>query len=328
MKAVRVHELGNRAAVRVDDIEAPAPGKGEVLVDLAAASVNLPDILMLDGKYQIRPDQPFVLGKDGAGTVAAVGEGVSDFAVGDRVMFYIHFGAFAEQVALPARNCFRLPDGVAFDTAAAMGVTFQAAWAALVDNAALQPGETVLVTGAAGGVGMAAVSLAKALGAGQVLAGLTTMSKADAVLAAGADHVIDMSGGDLKDAVRDQVKAASGGDADVVVDMVGGDVFDACLRALRFRGRIVVVGFTGGRIAEVKTNMLLLKNVSARGSSINAFYAQDIDAVRRGQAEMFRLYGEGRLAPHIHARFPLDRIGEAIAVLEDRSVVGKVILET
>jgi len=327
MKAARLHELGNRAAVTVDDIAEPSPGPGEVVVDVAAASVNFPDILMLDGKYQIRPDLPYVLGKDGAGTIAAVADDVADFAVGDRVMFYLHYGAFAERAAVPASQCFRLPADMPLDDAAAMGVTFQTVWAALVDRAALKSGETVLVTGAAGGVGLAGVALAKALGARAVLAGLTTMSKADAVRAAGADHIVDMSGGDLRDGVRDQVKAAIGGEVDVVLDVVGGDAFDACLRALAFCGRIVVLGFTGGRIAEARTNYLLLKNVAVLGSSINAYYARDLDAVHRGQAEMNRLYGEGKLVPHIHARFPIDRCNEAFAAVEDRAVVGKVLIE-
>ncbi|HUT47761.1 MAG TPA: NADPH:quinone oxidoreductase family protein [Alphaproteobacteria bacterium] len=328
MKAVRVHELGNRSGVTVDDIPEPDAGPGEVVVDLAAATINYPDILMLDGKYQVRPDLPYVLGKDATGTVCAIGEGVSGFAVGDRVLFYVHYGAFAEKVAVPVTNCFKLPNDMPLDDAAAMGVAFQTVWAALVDRAALQPGEVVLVTGAAGGVGIAGVALAKALGAGTVLAGLTTMSKADAVKAAGADHIIDMSGDELKDGVRDQVRQATGGrDVDVVLDVVGGDIFDACLRTLAFNGRIVVLGFMGGRIADVKTNYLLLKNISVVGSSINAIYARDNKSVHHGQAEMVRLYREGKLAPHIHQRFPLDKIAEAIAVVEDRSIIGKVVLE-
>jgi len=327
MKAAQVHELGNRSSIQIDDIDEPTAGPGEVLVDVAAVTVNFPDILMLDGKYQIRPDLPFVLGKDGAGTVAAVGSDVSDFAVGDRVMFYLHYGAFAERAAVPVSNCFHLPADMPLDDAAAMGITFQTVWAALVDRAGLKAGESVLVTGAAGGVGLAGVALAKALGASTVLAGITTMSKADAVKAAGADHIIDMTGDDLRDSVRDQVKAATGGEVDVVLDVVGGDTFDACIRALAFGGRIVVLGFTGGRIAEAKTNYLLLKNIAVLGSSINAYYARDIEAVHHGQAEMTRLYAESKLKPHIHARFPLDRVGEALATVEDRAVVGKVLID-
>jgi len=328
MRATRVHELGNRASIQVDDIAEPTPGPGEVVVDVAVATVNFPDILMLDGKYQTRPELPFVLGKDGAGTVSAVGDDVSDFSPGDRVLFYVHYGAFAEKVVVPVANCFKLPADMPLDDAAAMGIAFQTVWGALVDRAAMKPGEVVLVTGAAGGVGIAAVALAKALGAGTVLAGLTTLGKAAPVKTAGADHIIDMSGDDLKDGVREQVREATGGrDVDVVIDVVGGDIFDACLRTLDFNGRIVVLGFMGGRIADVKTNYLLLKNISVVGSSINAIYARDNDSVRHGQAEMMRLYGEGKLAPHIHARFPLDKITDAIAVLEDRSVVGKVVLE-
>jgi len=328
MKAVRIHALGDRSAVSVDDIPEPSAGPGEVVVDLAAATINYPDILMLDGKYQIRPDLPYVLGKDASGTISAVGDGVTEFAVGERVMFYVHYGAFAEKVAVPVTNCFKIPNDMPFNDAAAMGIAFQTVWAALVDRAALKSGEVVLITGAAGGVGLAGVALAKALGASAVLAGLTTMSKADAVTAAGADHIIDMSGDDLRDSVREQVRQATGGrDADVVLDVVGGDIFDACLRAIAFNGRIVVLGFMGGRIADVKTNYLLLKNISVVGSSINAIYARDNESVHRGQAEMTRLYREGKLAPHIHQCFPLDKIAEAIAVVEDRSIIGKVVLE-
>jgi len=328
MKAVRVHALGDRQAVTVDDIDAPVAGPNDVIVDTAAVTVNFPDILMLDGKYQINPDLPFIFGKDGAGTVASVGSDVSGFSPGDRVMFYVHYGAFAEKAVAPAGNCFKIPDEMSFADAAAMGITFQTVWAALVDRAAMQPGEVVLITGAAGGVGIAAVALAKALGAGTVLGGLTSLAKADAVRAAGADHIIDMSGDNLKDSVREQVKAATGGrDVDVVIDVVGADVFDACLRTMGFNGRIVVLGFTGGRIADVKTNYLLLKNISVMGSSINAYYKKDLKAVHHGQAEMTRLYAEELLAPHIHARFPVEQTAEAIATVEDRAVVGKVVVE-
>ena len=328
MKAVRLHELGNRAALRVDEVPDPHPGPGEVVLDLATASVNFPDILMLDGKYQIRPKLPFILGKDGAGTISAVGNGVEELTTGDRALFYVHYGAFAERVVMPASACSKLPTAVPFDVAAAMGVTFQTAWAALVSRAACKPGDQVLITGAAGGVGMACVALAKALGAGPILAGLTTLSKAPAVTAAGADHIIDMSGSDLKDTLPATVKAATGGvGVDIVVDVAGGDIFDACLRTLRFCGRLVVLGFAAGRIAEVKTNYLLLKNITVHGSSINSFYAQDLASVRHGQTEMFRLHSEGKLAPHIHSRFPFEQVVQAIADVESRSVIGKVLLE-
>ncbi len=327
MKAIRVHELRNRTAVRVDEIDEPEPGPGEVVVQLAAASINFPDILMLDGKYQIRPDLPFVAGKDGAGTVAAVGDGVTALRPGDRVMFYIHYGAFAEKVGMKASACHKLPETMPFDVAAAMGVTFQTAWAALVDRAGLRPGDRVLITGASGGVGMACVALAKALDAGVVVAGLSTLSKQDAVLAAGADHVLDLSGDDLKDTLKDRLRAIDGtAEVDIVIDVVGADTFDACLRLLRFNGRMVVLGFTGGRIPEVKTNYILLKNITIHGSSINAFYAQDAASVAHGQSEMFRLYQDGKLAPHIHARFSLDQVLDGIGVVENRSVVGKVVL--
>lgn len=327
MRAVVVNEIGNRDSVRLMDLPDATAGPGEVLVDVAAMAVNYPDLLMLDGKYQIRPDPPFILGKDAAGTVAAVGDGVTGISPGERVMLYVHYGAFAELVAAPAGHCFVLPDDMDFETAAASGVAYQTAYLALVERGALRAGETVLVTGAAGGIGLALVSLAKALGAATVLAGLTTPAKAGPVREAGADHIIDLSGPDLRDSVRDQVKAATGGgQVDVVVDVVGADIFDACLRTLGWCGRAVVLGFTGGRIPEVKTNYLLLKNISVVGSTVNGYYARDREAVARAQAAVFDLYRQGRIKPRIAASYPLEEFADALALVERRQVVGRAVI--
>ncbi len=329
MRAVVVNEIGNPESVRLEDVPEPSPGPNDVLIDVAAASLNFPDLLMLDGKYQIRPDPPFVLGKDAAGAVLAVGDDVEGIAPGDRAVIYVHYGAFAERIAVPADQCFALPDDVDFAAASAMGVTFQTAYAALVERAALRAGETVLITGASGGVGLATISLAKALGAGAVLAGLTTPAKADAVREAGADHVIDLSGDDLRDSVRDQVGAAIGRkEVDVIIDVLGGDVFDACLRALGWCGRIVVLGFMGGRIPEVKTNYLLIKNISVLGSSVNSYYERAPEAMAKAQVVMFDLYRQGRIKPHIMATYPLEDIASALDLFAQRKVVGKVMLHT
>lgn len=329
MRAIVVNEIGNPESVRLEDQPEPSPGPDEVVIDVASAALNFPDLLMLDGKYQIRPDPPFILGKDAAGTVAAVGDSVEGFAPGDRVVGFAHYGAFAERVSIPASQCYAMPDGVDFAAAAAMGLTFQTAYAALVERAALQAGETVLVTGASGGVGLATISVAKALGAGAVFAGLTTLSKADAVRAAGADHIIDLSGDDLRDSVRDQVGAAIGRkEVDVVIDVVGGDVFDACLRALGWCGRIVVLGFTAGRIPEAKTNYLLIKNISVVGSSVNSYYERAPEKTAKAQEVMFDLFLQGRIKPHIMATFPLEDIAGALDLFAQRKVVGKVMLHT
>lgn len=329
MRAVVVNEVGNKDSVRVEEVPEPSPGPDEVLIEVASVSLNFPDLLMLDGKYQIRPDPPYVLGKDLAGDVLAVGAAVKGIAPGDRIMGYVHYGAFAERVSVPASQCFAVPDDVDFAAATAMGVTFQTAYAALVERAALKAGETVLITGASGGVGLATISLAKALGAATVIAGLTTLAKAESVREAGADHVIDLSGEDLRDSVRDQVGAATGRkEVDVVIDVLGGDVFDACLRALGWCGRIVVLGFMAGRIPEVKTNYLLIKNIAVIGSSVNSYYERGPELMTKAQEVMFDLYRQGRIKPHIMATFPLEGISSALDLFAQRKVVGKVMLHT
>jgi NADPH2:quinone reductase len=207
-----------------------------------------------------------------------------------------------------------------------MGLVYQTAWLGLVERGCLRAGETVLVNGASGGVGMAAVELAAALGA-EVLAGLTTPSKAATVEAAGARHVIDLSVADLKDALRAQVSEKLGGrGVDVVLDMVGGEVFEASLRALAFGGRAVVIGFAGGSIPAVRTNYLLLKNIAVLGSTINGYLDARPEIVDRAQDEVVRLWRDGKLKPNIMRRFPLDQAREALATVEKREVVGKVVL--
>lgn len=326
MRAVVVGELKNRDSILVRDVEPPQAGPGQVLVAVGASSVNFPDVLMLDGKYQIRPEPPFVMGKEAAGTVTAVGEGVTRVKAGDRVLVEVEHGGFAEQVAAPQKAVFKIPDDMDFETAAAMGLVYQTAWLGLVERGGLRAGETVLVNGASGGVGMAAVELAAALGA-EVLAGLTTPAKAATVEAAGARHVIDLSVADLKDALRSQVSGKLGGrGVDVVLDMVGGEVFEASLRALAFGGRAVVIGFAGGSIPAVRTNYLLLKNIAVLGSTINGYLDARPEIVDRAQDEVVRLWRDGKLNPNIMRRFPVEQAREALATVEKREVVGKVVI--
>jgi NADPH2:quinone reductase len=258
--------------------------------------------------------------------VSAVGAKVEGLKVGDRVLAHVNHGAMAEKVACPAALACPMPAEVAFDAAAAMGLAYLTAWFALKVRGGLAPGETVLVDGASGGVGLAAVQLAKALGAGKVLAGLSSPAKADAVRAAGADAVIDLGAENLKDSLRDQVAAATGGGVDLVIDMVGGAVFDAALRAVGDEGRIVVVGFASGAIPTVRTNYLLLKNISVVGMTVSAYMKARSPAIREAQAAMFDLLRAGRLDPHIMKRFRFEDFMAAIRLLEDRAVVGKAVL--
>jgi len=326
MRAVVMEAFGAPEQAVVKHLPSPEPGPGEVLVRTRAAGVNYPDLLVVEGRYQQRPPIPFTPGKELAGEVIAVGDGVTRWAPGDRVMAQVEYGAFAEEVVAHADQCFAVPDTMAFTDAAAMGLVYQTAWFALLDRGGFRPGETVLVTGATGGVGMAAVQLVKALG-GTALAGVTTPSKADAARAAGADHIIDLSIDNLRDGLRDQVYAATDGKGvGVCIDPLGGDPFDAAMRALAWCGRMVVVGFAAGRIPEIKANYLLVKNIAVSGLQWSDYRDRTPARMAEAQAEIFRLHGAGKLAANVMASFPLDRMAEALAVIRDRKVVGKVVL--
>lgn len=327
MRAVVIRDTSNRDS-GVEDVPDPQPADDEVLVDVRACTVNFTDLLSLDGKYQNNPPAPFTPGKDAAGVVSAVGAGAAGHEVGDRVLAHVIHGAMAEKTVCPAALACPIPDGVGFETAAAMGLAHLTAHIALVRRGELREGEVVLVNGASGGVGLASLGVARALGAGKVLAGLTTPSKSDAALAAGADAVIDLSGDDLRDGLRAQVLEAAGGrGVDLAFDLVGGDVFDATLRAIADEGRTVVSGFTSGRIPSVRTNYLLLKNIAVVGSTVNAYMKARSPLVRETQDALFALLEEGRIAPAISHRFPLERYLDGIRILEDRKAAGKVVLK-
>jgi NADPH2:quinone reductase len=236
-------------------------------------------------------------------------------------------GAYAERVAVPEKDCYVLPSSMPFSDAAAMGIAYQTAHIALLDRGQLRRGETVLINGAAGGVGLAAVQVAKAKGA-VVLAGLTTLTKAEVVRASGADYVIDLTQSDLAKSLRDQVFAVTGGrGANVVIDLIGGDVFDASMRALAWRGRAVVIGFVSNRIPVIKTNYLLIKNVSASGLFWDSYRREASDEVRAVQEDLFALYTAGKIKPVIMEALPLEQIGRAFGRITRREVVGRVLLD-
>jgi len=327
MRAVVIKDTSNRDSVGIDAVADPKPRDDEVVVDVKACGINFTDFLSLDGKYQNNPPPPFTPGKDAAGVVSAVGAKVKGFKAGDRVLAHVNHGAMAEKVACPAALACPIPGDVAFDAAAAMGLAYLTAWFALRVRGGLRPGEIVLINGASGGVGLAAVDLAKALGAGTVLAGLTSPAKADPVKAAGADAIVDLSADNLKDSLRDQVAAATAGkSADLVVDMVGGAVFDSALRAIGDEGRIVVVGFASGTIPAVRTNYLLLKNISVVGMTVSAYMKARSAAIAEAQTAIFDLLRAGKIDPHIMKRYRFEDFMAGIKMLENRSIVGKSVL--
>lgn len=327
MRALVVHQHGSIDAVRLEEYPEPRPGPGEVLIDVHAASVNFPDLLVIGGTYQRLPATPFVPGKDLAGTVAAAGANVNRVRPGERVMAQIEHGAFAERAVAAQAICHPIPPTMSFAEAAAMGLVYLTAHFALVERARLAAGEVVLVTGAAGGVGLATVQIAKALGA-TVIAAVGSDEKAALVRANGADHVVYTNLPDLRESLRAQVFAAVGKrGADVIIDSVGGDVFDACLRVIAWCGRLVVVGFAGGRVPEIRAGYVLVKNISIIGLQSSDYRDREPAKVQRVQRELFELYVQGKLKPHVMARYPLAGFREALATVQDRRVLGKVVLE-
>jgi NADPH2:quinone reductase len=326
MRAIVAREIGSLDKLAIEDLPAPRAGAGEVVVDMRCAAVNFPDLLMIEGKYQSIPPLPFVPGMEGAGVVAEVAPGIAGLRPGDRVMVQAGHGAFAERLAVKADRCYPVPEGVGFDAAAAIGIAYQTAHFSLVARAAMKKGETVLVAGASGSVGIAALQLAKAFG-GRVIAGLTTMAKAAVARENGADHVIDLAAGNPRDSIRDQVKAATGGGVDVALDMVGGEVFEGSLRALNWDGRLVVVGFTSGAIPTMKVNYALLKNIAVTGVNWSGYRERDPARVLRVQDEIWRLFAAGGIRVPVQARFPLDGFAAAFAVIRDRQIRGKVVLD-
>jgi NADPH2:quinone reductase len=326
MRALVVHQHGALENLKLETFPDPQPGPDDVLVEVHASSVNFPDLLVIAGTYQILPAMPFVPGKDLAGTVAAAGADVTDFNPGDRVMAQIEYGAFAEQAAVPSRNCYRMPDSMSFTEGAAMGLVYLTAHFALVERGDIRPGEIVLVTGAAGGVGHAAVQLARALGA-TVVAAVSAENQAAAARAAGADHVVRTDVADLRESFRQQVFSAVGKrGVDLIVDTVGGDVFDACLRAIAWCGRLVTVGYASGRVPEVKAGLILVKNISLIGLQVSDYRDRAPEKTRRAQAELFKLYEAGKLKPHVMAVYPFEAYREALAAVRDRRVLGKAVL--
>lgn len=322
MRAVRVHELSGPAALRVDEIPAPEVRAGHVAIDVRAAGVNFPDILLTRGQYQFKPAPPFSPGGEASGVVRAVGDGVSNVKVGDRVATTMIHGAFAEQIVVPEQSVVKLPDAVSFEVGAATLLTYATTIHALVDRAQIKSGETLLVLGAAGGVGIAAVELGALLGA-RVIAAASSEDKLAFCRAHGASEAIDYSREDLKERIKALTK---GNGVDVVYDPVGGSLTEAAVRGMAWQGRYLVVGFASGEIPKLPLNLVLLKGCQIVGVFWGAFAMRDAPRNRAHADQIFSWVAEGKLKPAIDATLPFSEAGEALARLERRQVKGKLVL--
>ena len=322
MKAVICRAFGPPETLAFEDVEAPALAPGTVRIAVAAVGVNFPDLLLIEGKYQVRPPFPFSPGLECAGVVTECGPGAEAPAPGTRVLAYLPHGGMAEEAVAPAGCVIPIPDAMPFDVAAALPVVYGTSYHALVTRAALAEGETLLVHGAAGGVGLSAVEIGKHLGA-TVIAAASSDEKLALAREHGADHLVNYSTEDL----RERVKALTDGrGADVIYDPVGGDIFDASMRCIAWNGRLLVIGFASGRIAEAKTNIVLLKEMSVVGVAWGAFAFRDAAANRANFEALFQWYEAGALKPLVSRRLPLAEGPAAIEAFRKRRVVGKQVL--
>lgn len=322
MRALRVHELSEDISVlRMDEVELPPPGEGEVRLGLKACSINFPDILMVQGKYQFKPELPFSPGMEGAGVVLEVGPGVTSLKPGDEVVAGLRIGGFAEEVNAQASACRPIPEGMDFIKAAAYPAAYLTAYVALVIRGNLQKGETLLVHGATGGVGMAAVDVGKLLGA-TVIATSASDEKLDAVKKRGADYTLNVTEG-FKDKVKE---LTDGRGADVIYDPVGGDVFDESVRCIAWNGRLLIIGFTSGRIPSVPVNMPLIKGFSIVGVRAGEYGRRDPEAGKRNIETIDRWAAEGKIDPYVCVTFPLEKAVDAMRLLQERKAIGKVVV--
>ena len=321
MRAVICHAWGPVESLKVEEVPAPTPAADEVLIDVRATSVNYADSIMVAGKYQTRPPFPFSPGLETAGVVAACGAKVTRFKPGDRVMATLAWGGLAERAVAREAETFAIPDGMSFEEAGAFPIAYISSDVAIRWQGRLEPGETLLVLGAAGGVGLTAVEIGKAMGA-RVIAGASTAEKLAAAKAHGADEGINYATENL----TERVMALTGDEgADVCFDPVGGELADAALSALGWGGRMLLVGFVGG-VQQIPANRLLVKNRAALGCSLRYYRNQAPDKLRRSVEALMAWYREGRLKPLVSHRLPLERTVEAIKLLTDRRAQGKVVV--
>jgi len=321
MKAVRATRWCDPGDLEYADVPTPTPGPDEVLIDVKAVGCNFPDILIVQGKYQKKPALPFSPGVEVSGTVRVAGANARRFEPGDPVFALLGHGGYAEAAVAPERQVYALPPTLNFEEGAAFGLVYQTSYCALVHRAQLRAGEWLLVHGAAGGVGLSAVQIGKALGA-RVIATAGAPEKLEVARQAGADHRINYR---TEDWVT-RVKEITGGGADVIYDPVGGDVFDGSSKCIAFEGRLLVIGFAGGRIPEIAANRILLKNISVVGVHWGLYQERQSPLVRQWMDELFALVERGKLRPVIWKKFPLAQAAQALAAIASRESFGKVVL--
>ena len=329
MRAVLSKTVGGPDALVVEEVMDPTPGKGQVVIEVRAVGINFPDTLIIEDKYQFRPERPFSPGGEIAGVIEGVGEGVKGLFKGDRVIAVPGWGGLVERIAVPAGSVIKMPDAMSFEEGAALVMTYGTSYYALKDRAGLQPGETLLVLGAAGGVGAAAVELGKAMGA-RVIAAASTNDKVQFALELGADTGLIYPAGKMdkaaQKALSGELKLASGRDGpDVVYDAVGGDYCEPALRSMDWNGRYLVVGFPAG-IPALPLNLTLLKSVSVIGVFWGAAVARDPAGHAANMADLMAMWSDGRIKPRVSRTFPLERAHEAIKALGDRTAMGKIVV--
>lgn len=323
MKAVLCKAFGPADTLVIEDTSSPHIKKNEVLLDVHAAGINFPDTLIIEGKYQFKPPFPFSPGGEAAGVISAVGENVSHLNVGDRVMALTGWGSCAEQIAVPAYNILPMPDAMDFTTAAAFSMTYGTAMHALKQRGALQAGETLLVLGASGGVGLAAIEIGKAMGA-RVIAAASSAEKLEVARQAGADELINYQDEDVRERLKTLTK---GQGVDVVIDPVGGDLFETVFRSIAWNGRMLVIGFASGTIPSLPANLPLLKGAAVIGVFWGSFaQRQPQDNVANFQ-QLFAWYAEGKLKPLVSQTFALEDTAQAINTLAARKAVGKLVIK-
>ncbi len=329
MRALLSKAPGGPETLSLEEVLDPTPHPGQVVIEVKAVGINFPDTLIIEDKYQFRPERPFAPGAEVAGVIDAVGEGVKGLHKGDRVIAVPGWGGLVERIAVPAQSVIKMPDAMSFEEGAALIMTYGTSYYALKDRAGLKPGETLLVLGAAGGVGAAAVELGKAMGA-RVVAAASTNDKVEFALELGADNGLIYPSGPMDKAAQKELsgefKLATGRDgADVVYDAVGGDYCEPALRAMDWNGRYLVVGFPAG-IPSLPLNLTLLKSVSVIGVFWGAAVMRDPAAHAANMAALMGLYADGKIRPRVSRTFPLERAGEAIKALGDRQALGKIVV--
>jgi len=330
MKAMLSHEPGGPETLKLTEMEAPAPKKKQVRIRVRAAGLNFPDTLIIKDMYQMKPPRPFAPGGEIAGEIEALGEGVEGLSVGDRVLAMSGFGGFATHLCIDAARVMKIPDAMPFDEASCLVLTYGTSHHALKNRAEIQPGESLLILGAAGGVGAAAIELGKAAGA-RVIAAVSSEEKAQFCRELGADETLiytrDMDDRDAQKAFSAKIKELAGGDGvDVVYDAVGGAYAEPAVRALAWKGRFLVVGFPAG-IPKIPLNLTLLKGTQIVGVFWGAHTLREPEMHAENMAELFAMYKDGKIKPRISARFPLEKAADALNLMMDRKVLGKVVLD-